>query len=909
MSKWRAIVRQRLGHEGADTPLIDELAQHLEDRFLERRSSGASDADAEAAAVAELDNDARLREEIARAHRVARALAPLTVDEEARRRWLSGLRQDVRYATRTLRRTPGFTAAAVLTVALTTGPTTAVLGIAHWLFLRPLPATTEPHRLATVNFGVPRDGGSYSVSAVSYAHAARLAEASPSVAALTGWQRSSVSVGRDGAEPAIRPVEFVNANFFDVLGVRMIAGRAFAADEDATPGGAPVAVVSERAARVLFPDGNATGQTLRINGHVVTVIGVTPAVFPGTSIQRPVDLWMTGMTSPRIRHAAVKDWTYALDRGPFYQYFARLAPGATFEAAAVELQGAALALSTTAPEARKFSTVRPMVHAVVGVDPLAIPRLWSVVRILIAAGVLLIVLGSANLINLFVFRNARRSQETAVRRAMGASGGRLMRLHASEAVVVAVTGGGIGLALIVLGQQLFGGAINTSLGPLEIPVNWPLAGVAFGLSLLVGIAVGVAAPHRAGKNLAAALGAGARSTGRAGARLRSALAVVQLALSLTLMIGALLFASSLHHLRTSDPGFDGTNVTRASFAFDVMGYRPERSRQFLNDVTTRLQADNPGMRVAFADSMPLYGSGTGNQVFAPHLAMEQAFRANAVEVSEDFFAAMGIPIVAGRAFTADEARLRGIEPAVLVNETLARQLYGTTDVVGRVVTFRASASAPQRDIRIVGVTTDTRWQNLTRPAPPMVFRPAGNLAPFNNVLIVRSPSGSTDAVRRIRSVAAALDPSLPVVNDGPIETLVDLRLSEERLFAWVVTALAVIGFVLAAVGLQGLVSQTVVERTREFGVRLALGATRAQIVRLVLRSSWRMMLIGTPAGLAMAYALGRAVSSRLHGVTAADPLVFTVGVTALMAVAIAASLVPARAASKANPIDILRNDG
>lgn len=682
MSDWRTIVRQRLGHEGADTPLIDELVQHLEDRFLARRAAGASESDARAAALAELDDDARLQEEVGRARRAARLLAPLTLADHEGGRWYSGIWQDVRYAARALRRSPGFTAAAVLTVALTTGPTTAVLGIAHWLFLRPLPATAEPHRLATVNFGVPSERG-YSVSRVSYAHAARLAEASPSVAALTGWQRSSVSVGRGDAEPAIRPIEFVNASFFDVLGVSIISGRGFAADEDATPGGAAVAVISERAARVLFPDGPATEQTIRVNGHAVTIVGVAPAAFPGTSIQRPVDLWMTGMASPRINHAAVARWTYAPDRGPFYQYFARLAPGATCEAAGVELQSAALALSTSAPDARKFTTVRPMVHAVVGVDPLALPVLWSLMRILISTGVLLILLGSANLINLLVFRNARRSQEIAVRRAMGASGARLIRLQVAETLVVTIAGGVVGLAVIVLAQQLFGGTINTSLGPLEIPVNWPLAGVAIGLSLLVGIALGMAAPRFAATDLVATLGAGPRSTGRVSVRLRSGLAVMQLALSLTLVIGAILFAGSLHHLRTQDAGFDGNNVTRASFAFDVIGYPAERSRQFLHDVKARLQADNPGVHVAFGDGMPLYGSGTGNQVFAPHLTVKDAVRANAVEVSHDFFAAMGIPIVEGRAFTAAEARSTGLEPAVVVNGTLARQLYGTTEVVGR----------------------------------------------------------------------------------------------------------------------------------------------------------------------------------------------------------------------------------
>jgi len=349
-------------------------------------------------------------------------------------------------------------------------------------------------------------------------------------------------------------------------------------------------------------------------------------------------------------------------------------------------------------------------------------------------------------------------------------------------------------------------------------------------------------------------------------------------------------------------------VTRASFEFGVQGYPSQRSLQFLQDVTARLQAENSTFRVAFGDTVPLSGSGTGTRVFGSGQKPEDAFGASVVEVSPDYFAALGIRILSGRTFTAEEGRATGFEPGVLVSETLAGQLYGTTDVVGRVVTFARSAAGPQRDIPIVGVTADIRWRDPTAEPPPMLFRPAGSMSPLNNVLVVRSAGGTADALRRIRAVAASLDPALPIGASGPLDGLIDLRLSEERLFARVLTALAIIAFLLAAVGLHGLVSQSVVERTREFGVRLALGASRAQIIHLVFRSSLLIIAIGVPLGLGLAYGGSLLVSNRLHGVKPGEPWVFVLGVTRLVAVAVLASLTPARSASRANPVDVLRHD-
>jgi predicted permease len=908
MSDWRQLVLDRVGRDHANLPIVDELTQHLEDRFKERRAAGDSAEVARAAALAELDNHEHLATEIALARRRSEALTRLDTDDRRRASVFSGLWADVRYATRSLRRSPGFAVASILTIALTCGPTTAVLGMANWLFTRPIPGVTQADRLGTVNFGVPRETG-YSVSRISYAHADAIVAGSPSVQAMTGWQFTAVSVGLPGGESTIRPAQFVGGNFFDVLGVQPVAGRGFLREEDTSPAGATVTVVTDRLAHALFPDRSAINETVAINGLTFTIVGIVPGDFPGTRIQTPVDLWMTGHTTQRVSHVASERWGYAPDRGPFYQYVVRLAPGGTFERAEEELGIAARALVGSAPGTEKFDTVKPMVHPVVGIEPDLIPLLWSLVRILVATGVLLVALGTANLANLFVFRGIRRGPEAALRLALGASATRLTRLHLIESMLISLCGGATALGLILVTRQLLGSAVETRYGSIDIPVNWQLAAIAFTVSVVVGLVLTLLAAGLTKRRAAADTLAGSgQPGGRVGRRVRVSLAAVQVALSLTLVVGALLFAGSLRHLRAMDTGFDFRGVIRTSFDFGVIGYAPERSRQFLIDVTERLRLEHPAMRVAFSETTPLFGNGTGYPVFAPGLSRDEVFRASVLEVSEDYFEVFGIPLLAGRGFSRAEARTTGTEPAVVVSETLARRLYGTPNVVGRVVTFAAVASAAQHDVQIVGVTKDVHWSGFTVAPPPLLFIPAGNLFPFNNALVVRSGLPSDDVARRVRAVASAIDPAVPISVAEPMEARIDARLSEERLSARVFGALAIIGFVLAAVGLHGLVSQTVVERRREFGVRMAIGATRGRIMRLVLRSTVLIAAVGLPLGAALAYAGARLVESRLYGVTPGEPLVFVLSALAILAVAVLASLIPARAAATANPVDILRTD-
>ena len=912
MPDWKTPIRERLAAAKLpalrEAEIVDEIAQHLDDRYREHRSAGGSDAEATQAAWRELEAQDLLAREIRRVEKPA--IADLPPPGPPRRgAWVASLWQDLRYSARVLRRSPGFAVAAILTVAVTTGPATAMLGIANWFFFRPLPEVAEPHRLGSVNFGTPGERGSYTVSRVSYAHVADLVAASPSVVGMAGWQTSDVTVGADEVEPRPVEVEFVSGHFFDLLGVRMVAGRRFLPEEDRTPGGAAVTVLSERLARVLFPDTSAVERLVRVNEHPVTVIGVAPAAFPGAEMQNPVDLWLPGLATPRVTHVPLERWAYAPDRGPFYRYLVRLAPGATFDRADVELRTAALALSERSPDARKFQSVRPMLHPTAGMSAARREEARLVVGSLVGTGLLLALLGTANLANLFVFRTLRRRQETLIRRALGASTARLSRLLTVETLLVSSAGGVLGVLFALSIRSGVRGLDASGLGMLDIPLDWRLIGMAIGLSLCVGLLLALPSARLAAHGHAGGMpGHGDRTAGRVGRRWRSGLATVQLVLSLALLIGALLFVSTLHNLRRVDAGFDPHGVTRVSLGFRMLGYSAERSSQVLHAISDRLRRQRPADRVAFADAAPMWGSGIGRRVFLPGRDRKTALRASTIETSPDFVAATGMRLASGRAFTADETAPAMSPAPVVISEALARHLFGTTAAVGRLLAMEDTV--PERHFRVLGVVADVRWSDLTAEPPPIVFRPLvdARLVSINNAVIIRSADSHADVMQRVRAAVASIDPRLSITASGTLDALVDARLGQERLFASVLTALAIIGFVLAAVGIHGLVSQTTVERSREFGIRLAIGASRGSIVRGVLRSSLVIVLIGAPIGLLAGLLGSRWVASWLFGVTPADPAIHAAACSALVVVVVLASLLPAWRAARTNPVDVLRTD-
>jgi predicted permease len=406
-------------------------------------------------------------------------------------------------------------------------------------------------------------------------------------------------------------------------------------------------------------------------------------------------------------------------------------------------------------------------------------------------------------------------------------------------------------------------------------------------------------------SLTGMLAQGARGSSRPGARLRTGLAVVQLALSLTLLAGGLLFVQTLHNLRGVDLGFNPAGVTTLQFPLRGQGYDSPRSMQFYRDLLARL-APQPGVdAVAAAMSPPLLGGSFRREVHLPGRDPKtESVEVLTNDVTADYFGVFEIDLVAGRTFTAEEAFATGPEPGIVISRSLAERLFGTPNAVGQLVTFPAVYGAPSHEVPVIGVAEDTKWRGIDKAADLLVYRPVGDSV-NNSMLVIRSAQPA-DAVRLVRDEVARLDPSLPVGTDLSMASIIDRRLSQQRLFAWVLGVLAALGFVLAAIGVHGLTSQMARERWREFGLRLAIGATRGDIVRLVLRGGLTVVALGVPLGIGAAALASGAIESQLFGVERLAPSVYLGAALTLLVVVLLASLLPALRAARTNPVDVLR---
>jgi predicted permease len=771
------------------------------------------------------------------------------------------------------------------------------------MFLRPLPGVANVDRLISVNFGTPRgERGGYTVSFISSHHADLMASSSPSILGMAGWQPGGFAIAVPGEAARETRGEFVSASYFDVMGVRIAAGRIFLPEEHQRATGEIVAIASATLSARLFGAESPIGRRVALNGSTVTIIGVAPSSFGGINRTQPVEIWLPGVFSRRLAHFPLDQWTEPPDRGPFYMFVARLAPGATRERADVELTRAALALSTKEPAARKFESVRPLIQ-----DQLPGPArsFRTVFAVLFGAGVLLVLLGAANLANLFVFRAIRRGQESAIRRALGASAGRLARLQLAEALLVALPGAGLGIVAAFflktwIGQALFVGRLEPVL-----PIDWRLAVLTLGTAALVAAVLGILPARLATRiEVAGVLGRSGRAVTNKGAKLRTTLAAAQLVLSLTLLIGALLFTTTLRNIRGIDLGFNPTNVFVLDPEFRTQGYRSARVTDYYRELLPRVQRLPGVLAAAVGDGTPLAGGGVNSTVIPAGQGKDQEIRAFHAFVTPRYFEVLGIQFLSGRPFEDRETLVDVAEHSVVVSESLARRLFGEAQAVGRTVLIPEYKQTPH-EVQVVGVARDVRLRDVFEEPGDVVYRPARDNGGINNWLLVRWREGAANVPNLVRQAATAVDPALPL-NGFTMQEIVNREMGPQRLFAWASSALSILGFVLAAVGVYGLVSQTVVERTREFGIRLAIGAGRWQIVRLVVRSAVVVAAIGAPLGVILAAISSRFVENSLFGVTTPDPSMYALAVTALVGVVITASAIPAWFGSRVNPVDVMR---
>ena len=874
-------------------PIADEVdaefAFHVEMRTRDLVARGMDPAAARQAAIDRFGN-------IQRVNAACRALGLQRNRMMRRTEYLSELRQDVVFTIRQLVSQPGFAAVAILTLALGIGATTAIFSAVHAVVLRPLPLP-EPDRLVAVYEEWRGNAGN--VSAGNYTDARA---ASTTFAALTAVQYSSFNLARDGAAERVIGAR-VTASFFDVFGVQPSLGRAFTEDED-QPGREQVVVLSHRLwTRRFGADPAVVGQDARLAGRAYRIIGVMPASFDLTSDSE--ELWVPiAFTAQR---KATHDEHYLSIIG-------RLKPGVTRAQALGDLTRTALRLRVQFPKDDQelaFQVV-PMMQDFVGDYR---TRLY----VLLGAVGFVLLIACSNVANLLLARGASRAGEIAVRAALGAGRGRILRQLLTESLVLALAAAAAGLAIAGWGIKAL-----VALSPPGVPrldqthLDGLVLLFAFGMAVLSALLFGIAPALRVARaDLQSVLKEGGRGAGMGSVRdrLRTILIVGELALALLLLTGASLLIQSAVALQRVPPGFDPQGVLSARLSLPAEEYAsPERTQQTFERIVAETRAI-PGVVVAAVTSQVPRGSGGNGNGLVPEgktLEPKNVVLSRLRMVTPEYFEAMRIPILRGRGLT-DQDR-RGALKVMVISEALARAAFPNEDPLGK----RISCCEPGPDggpdyKTVVGVAGDVRSIGAGEAPSPEFYLPISQLPPEawawiqrTMYVVVRTPMGVDAVAEPMRAVVARVAPDVPLFDVRTMEQRLGASLATARFNTLLLTLLGVIGLILSAIGIYGVMAYFVSRRTQEIGVRMALGATRRDVILLIVRQSARPLAAGVVVGLIASMELTGVLKAQLFGVTPRDPLTLAVVAVGLSCVALGASLIPATRAAAVDPIQALR---
>ena len=810
--------------------------------------------------------------------------------------------QDVRYGLRMLWRSPGFTAVAVVSLALGIGVNTAIFSLFNAVLVRPLPVVAGQGSLVWLR--APNSYPDY----LDYSAQARSFEG---LAAVTGTREFSLT---RGGEPELLRGEFVTANYFDVLGVRPRLGRGFLAEEGRDP--APVVVLSDRLWRTRFgADPSIVGGRITLNGLGFTVVGVAPEKFIGTEVGLDRELWVPLSLEPvlnpqRAAREGRGDESLLRERHSYWlAVFGRLKGGVTREQAGAEMDALARRVAEAAgdrADAEALRRVQPLALSG-GLDPRDREEALPVAGVVMGVVGLVLLIACANLAGLLLARAAVRRRETAVRQALGASRRRLIRQWLTESVLLGVLGGAAGLLLALWANDVmlsYAGA--TPLASLDLGLDFRVLAFALFVSVGAGIVFGLAPALQASRlDIVTALkteDALARAGSRR-SRLRAVFVTAQVTLSVVLLVCAGLFIRSLQSAHSIDPGFRVERALTVPVDLGLLRYEQAGGQAFYRELLSRV-ASQPGVESASLVRFAQLGfSFAQGQVFAEGKTGEgdEGASTGFNVVGPRYFETMGTRLVRGRDFA--EADREGAPGVVVVNETLARMLWPDEDALGKRLSFEG-ARGPF--LEVVGVARDGKYRSLGDRSRPYVYRPLMQSYEPKMTLVVRTSGEPAALAGAVRGQLRALDPNLPVAEMRTLAEQFDLSLLPSRVAAWTLGAFGLLALALAAIGVYGVVSYSVAQRTREIGVRVALGASRRDVLRLVLGEGLKMVAAGLGVGLLLALAATRLVAGFLYGVTASDPVTFA-GVPVLLgAVALAAGYLPARRATKVDPMKALR---
>ncbi len=876
---WRSIVSEDVD---------DELHFHFEMRVRDLIAAGWTEAAAREEAMQRFGEFTAVRD-------ACIAIDTRRRERVERREVMGHMKQDLRFAFRTLRKSPGFTLLAVLCIGLGVGVTSTILSAVNAILIRPLPYQNPEELVAVYSWATATGERRVNISHPDYLS---WRDDNRTFAQLGMWTWDVMAFSGDG-EPERLDGAMVTSNLFPLLGVQPLLGRGFSPEEE-QPNGPRVVVLSHALwQRRYGGQRDLVGRTITVNGFPTQVIGVMP---PGFAFPDRGQAWRPLVVEGNGLSRANRFYAGALGR---------LKPGVTIQQAQQDLDVISARLEKAYAkdnEGWRAETI-PLHEDLVGEmrRPLLI--------FLGAVGCVLLIV-CANVANLMLTRGAGRQREIAVRAAIGADRGRLVRQLITESLVLAALGGVVGLGIAAAGIKLYGLAVPSGLPwYISLRLDGTTLLATLGLSALTGVLFGVVPAFRStAVNLTGALrdGSAGAGEGRGKHRLRSTLVVAEVTLSVVLMIGAGLLLRSYAALQATTLGFDRAQVLSFRLSLPQLKYdSPDKRRNFYASLFDRIKAV-PGVETA-GSGQGIPFSGWNVQAYLsmdgqPPRPRGQELDAHYQRITPDFFPALGIPILKGRGMSAADRDTAN--PVAVINETLARQAFPGEDPIGKRIK-RGAATDPEPWFTVIGVARDFRHYRLPRPMGPAMYLAFNEVPGYTQTVVVRTAASVSDPMSlapRMLGILKELDAEIPAYEMQTLAQAMDRSLWRQRLQGQVIGLFAALGMILAAIGIYGVISYGVAQRTREVGVRMALGASRSEVVGLVLRQGMLLVGIGLVLGLIAGFGVSRALTNLLYGIGPTD-LVSFVGVPLVLGVvALLASWLPARRASRVDPLIAMRSD-
>jgi predicted permease len=804
--------------------------------------------------------------------------------------------RDIRFAVRGLMKKPAFTLIAVLTLALGIGANSAIFSVVNAVLLRPL-AVKDPDRLMTFWHSAPAKGLKH--LDLNDALFAYYRDRTRTFESLAAHETGSFSI-TGGGEPEVVPGAIVTFNYFEVLGREPLYGRVFTPQED-TPGNNHVALLSYALWQRRFGGNpNIVGQSINLDSEPTTIVGIMPADFdfpdPAERANSAghMQLWVPKGLDPQDASS--------------YNLLAvgRLQPGATAEQAEKEINAlyAAFAadyakrLDDGTPDSTVTTVMLPLQQHIVG-------EVRRPLLVLLGAIALVLLIACANLTNLLLARASARTREMAVRQCLGASATRIARQTLTESLLLSLCGSVVGVLMAVWIVTALKSLVSSQIPHVETArIDATVLLFTVAIMLLTGVLCGLAPALRAARiNLQDAIKEGARgSTSGSNKRLNNAFVISQLALSLVLLIGAALFLQSFRNLLNVNPGFRAENVLMARLSLPETKYKDKtQTENFYNQVRASVSS-LPGVQaVELCEVVPFSGGGGGGPFTVEGFENQPAKVAWMRSPTPGYFAAMGMPVLKGRAFSSSDTGKS--QPVAIVDEKLARMYSPDGNLVDKRIRI---GDGPW--LTIVGVVPNVKNRKLDEEAWPYLYRPYSQSVRRETMLVVRGSVDPTSIVAGIRQEVAKLDPELPLANVSTVQQAMDRSLVTTRLTNSLLAGFAATALLLALTGIYGVMSLNVANRRNEFGIRLALGAQTSNVLQLILKQGLKLAVVGVALGLLVALAFTRLLKGLLFGISANDPLTFALIAALLVGVALLACWIPARRATKVDPLEALRSE-